>query len=81
MIVAIDGRQPASGSQATRILGSYQPGEKITLRIIRQKKTLDIETTFPQPSDARKGMMREDGSVRDELPPGRPVLIQGHSTA
>ena len=81
VILAIDGRQPASGSQATRILGSYQPGEKITLRIIRQKKTLDIETTFPQPSDARKGMMREDGSVRDELPPGRPVLIQGHGTA
>jgi len=81
VIVAIDGRQPASGSQATRILGSYQPGEKITLRVIRQKKTLDIESTFPERTGVHRGMMREDGSVRDELPPGRPVLIQGHSTA
>ena len=31
VILAIDGREPTSGSHATRILSSYQPGEKISL--------------------------------------------------
>lgn len=47
VILAIDGREPASGSHATRILGSYQPGEKITLRILRQHKTLELQATVP----------------------------------
>jgi len=47
VILAIDGRQPDSGSHATRILASYQPGEKLTLRIVRMHKTLDVETTLP----------------------------------
>jgi S1-C subfamily serine protease len=47
VILAIDGRAPASGSHATRILASYQPGEKITLRIVRMHKTLDLDTALP----------------------------------
>ncbi|HUL45502.1 MAG TPA: PDZ domain-containing protein [Steroidobacteraceae bacterium] len=47
VILAIDGREPSSGSHATRILASYQPGEKIQLRIVRMHKTQDIETTLP----------------------------------
>jgi C-terminal processing protease CtpA/Prc len=48
VILAIDGREPSSGSHATRILGSYQPGEKITLRIIRQHKTQELTTALPE---------------------------------
>jgi predicted metalloprotease with PDZ domain len=48
VILAIDGRQPESGSHATRILASYQPGEKLSLRIVRLRKTLDVETTLPE---------------------------------
>jgi S1-C subfamily serine protease len=47
VILAIDGRQPESGSHATRILASYQPGEKVTLRIVRMHKTLEVDTTLP----------------------------------
>jgi C-terminal processing protease CtpA/Prc len=47
VILAIDGRQPESGSHATRILASYQPGEKLTLRVVRMHKTLDLDTTLP----------------------------------
>jgi serine protease Do len=50
VILAIDGREPTSGSHATRILRSYQPGEKLALRIIRQHKTLQLEATVPQRS-------------------------------
>ena len=62
VILAIDGRQPTSGSHATRILGSYQPGEKITLRIVRQHKTMDLETTVPEESARpRKSIIFRDG--------------------
>jgi hypothetical protein len=53
VILAIDGREPSSGSHATRILSSYQPGEKITLRIVRMHKTLDLDTTLPVRSEHR----------------------------
>lgn len=54
VILAIDGRQPLSGSHATRILGSYQPGEKLSLHIIREHKTLDVQATMPT-----RGFMHE----------------------
>jgi C-terminal processing protease CtpA/Prc len=47
VILAIDGRQPSSGSHATRILSSYQSGEKITIKLMRQQKTVNVETTLP----------------------------------
>ena len=50
VILAIDGREPQSGSHATRILRSYQPGEKVTLKIMRQRKEMSLETTIPEPS-------------------------------
>ena len=45
VIQNIDGREPNSVGHAMRILGSYQPGEKLKLQIVRDKRqqTLDIE--------------------------------------
>lgn len=48
VILAIDGREPSSGSHATRILSSYQAGEKITIKVMRQQKTVNVETTLPE---------------------------------
>jgi S1-C subfamily serine protease len=48
VILAIDGREPTSGSHATRILGSYQPGEKIAIKLMRQQKTVNVETMLPE---------------------------------
>ncbi len=50
VILAIDGRKPLNGAHATRILGSYQPGERITLRIMRQRKPMSLAITLPQPA-------------------------------
>ena len=67
VILAIDGREPSSGSHATRILGSYQPGEKITLRIVREHKTMELQTTLPDESGRQHKTMvfggHEPGSV------------------
>jgi predicted metalloprotease with PDZ domain len=48
IILAIDGREPASGSHATRILSSYQAGEKVKLQLMRQRKKMNIEAIVPE---------------------------------
>jgi membrane-associated protease RseP (regulator of RpoE activity) len=48
VILAIDGREPNSGSHATRILASYQPGEKVSIKVMRQQKTMNVDTTLPE---------------------------------
>jgi C-terminal processing protease CtpA/Prc len=65
VILAIDGREPTSGSHATRILGSYQPGEKIAIKLMRQQKTVNVETTLPERgSRMESGRTGPDGRVR-----------------
>jgi predicted metalloprotease with PDZ domain len=66
VILAIDGREPDSGSHATRILGSYQPGEKITLRILRQHKTLEVQATLPERPDRTRPQRATDASPLDQ---------------
>ena len=74
VILAIDGREPTSGSHATRILGSYQPGEKIAIKLMRQQKTGSVETTLPE--RGRVGREGRDGKVRLERQP-RVVVDDG----
>lgn len=49
VILSIDGREPTSGTHATRILRSYQPGEKLMLRIMRDRKAQNVEVALPEP--------------------------------
>lgn len=62
VILSIDGRQPLSGSHATRILASYQPGEKLTMSVMRMHKTLEVQTTVPH----------GEGALRLPAPPVPP---------
>lgn len=48
VIVDIDGRTPQSGAHALRILRSYQPGEKVTLNVLRDRKPLKLAATMPK---------------------------------
>jgi len=47
VIQTIDGRKPADGAHALRILRSYKPGEKLNLGVLRQRKTLTLAVTMP----------------------------------
>ncbi|MEO8314478.1 MAG: PDZ domain-containing protein [Pseudomonadota bacterium] len=47
VILAIDGREITSAQQAGRILRSYQPGEKLTLKVQRDRKVQSLEITAP----------------------------------
>jgi predicted metalloprotease with PDZ domain len=71
VILAIDGREPTSSSHATRILGSYQPGEKVSLKIVRQHKTMDLQATVPEHmAGPHKTFIFRDGE--HEVPPPPP---------
>ncbi|MCJ7556604.1 MAG: PDZ domain-containing protein [Gammaproteobacteria bacterium] len=48
VILEIGGRTPDSPAHATRILRSYQPGEKMTLQLIRKKKKTKVDITLPE---------------------------------
>jgi len=48
VLVDIDGRVPKNPSHAFRILGSYQPAEKVTLNVLRQRKKLAVSVTVPE---------------------------------
>lgn len=47
VIQSIDGREPSSVNHCMRILGSYQPGEKLVLGIMRDKRRETIEIEVP----------------------------------
>jgi len=47
VILAIDGREPNSAQHAGRILRSYQPGEKLTIRVQRDRKSQNLQVTAP----------------------------------
>ena len=82
VILAIDGREPTSGSHATRILGSYQPGETIRLRIVRQHKTMEVDAQLPDKGPAQHKDMMHRGSLPEapEVQP-RKVVVFGMGQA
>jgi membrane-associated protease RseP (regulator of RpoE activity) len=48
VILAIGGREPQSGSHAMRILRSYQAGEAVELRILRDRRTQTLSARIPE---------------------------------
>lgn len=58
VLQSIDGRTPESPGHAFRILRSYQPGEKVKLGVLRQRKQLTLEATLPAADAARDSRPR-----------------------
>jgi len=48
VIVDIDGRAPQTGSHAMRILRSYQPGEKVNVNVLRNRKSVKLQYEMPK---------------------------------
>lgn len=48
VIVSIGGREPQDGRHAMRILRSYQPGETVELRILRDRRAQSLKGTVPK---------------------------------
>jgi hypothetical protein len=77
VILAIDGREPTSSSHATRILGSYQPGEKVSLKIVRQHKTMDLQGTVPEhmAGSHKTFILRDSEPMTAPAVPGAPGKV------
>jgi membrane-associated protease RseP (regulator of RpoE activity) len=69
VLMTIGGRIPESPGQAFRILQSYEPGDKVKLGILRDRKRMDVEATLPA-----AGRMHEhaDPGAPPPLPPTPP---------
>ncbi|MDJ0917494.1 MAG: PDZ domain-containing protein [Woeseiaceae bacterium] len=61
VLQSIDDREPSSVGHAMRILGSYEPGEEVTLKIMRDKRRKTLKVTMP---DSRSSYV---------LPPASPL--------
>ncbi len=68
VIVAIGGREPQSGRHAMRILRSYQPGETVELKILRDKRAQSLNARVP----ARSGRDVLRHRVAPPVPPAPP---------
>src|SRR5207247_4633434 len=53
VILSIAGRKPSSPSHAMRILRSYEPGETVTVAVMRKQKRTTIAWKVPEPRDRR----------------------------
>jgi hypothetical protein len=47
ILLSIDGRTPTDAQHAARILRSYQPGERVKLRVQRDRRAIELDTTAP----------------------------------
>jgi len=80
VLQTIDGRTPESPGHAFRILHSYQPGEKVKLGVLRQRKPLVLEATIPAPDPAQRRMEKHILTVPATPPPApapRPAPAPG----
>jgi hypothetical protein len=64
VITAIDGREPTSATHATRILRSYQQGEKVVIKLVRDHKAQQVEVVMEG-----RGPRQERGPPRSPPPP------------
>jgi membrane-associated protease RseP (regulator of RpoE activity) len=65
VLLTIGGRTPEDPRHAFRILGSYQPNEKVKVEVLRQRKRLTVDLVVPE---ARGGAL-----VLPAVPAPRPV--------
>ncbi len=58
VILSIGGRMPVDSAHVIRILASYDPGEKITLEVLRLHRRIAVASTLPPvPAMARRVLM------------------------
>ena len=75
VITAIGGRTPTSPLHALRIFRSYEPGEKVALQVLRDRKAITVEVTVPLArQEVRRIELRRMGPDAPPAPgtPGAP---------
>ncbi|MGA9750898.1 MAG: PDZ domain-containing protein [Acidobacteriota bacterium] len=73
VILKIGNRAPASVGQAFRILRSYDPGDTVTMEILRKQKRMTLAVKVPKPSPGR---FEWDGTSPEPPEPPDPPKVQ-----
>lgn len=73
VLQTIDGRAPESPGHAFRILHSYQPGEKVKLGVLRQRKSLVLDATIPAAGPVQHRTEKRILAVPGTPPPPAPA--------
>lgn len=72
VIVAIGGREPQNSRHAMRILRSYQPGESVEIRVLRDRRAQTLTAKVPE--RAERDLLRHREVYRHRIaPPDAPV--------
>jgi len=69
VILKIGDRTPTTPTQAMRILGSYDPGDSVTLQVIRKREKLTLTAQLP----ARPDDLHRHGRGGEPAPPAPPA--------
>jgi membrane-associated protease RseP (regulator of RpoE activity) len=71
VIVSIGGREPQNGPHAMRILRSYQPGESVEFKILRDRRPQSLSAKVPEhvPSDVLRRVMPPKAPPSPPRPP------------
>ena len=64
VLQSIDGRKPEDGGHALRILRSYKSGEKLSMMVLRQRKSVTLAIVMPERPEF-------DGDFMQPVPPIR----------
>lgn len=75
VIVAIGGREPQNSRHAMRILRSYQPGESIEIRVLRDRRAQTLTAKVPERAEEGVSKRREIYRYRMEPPPASPPPV------
>jgi membrane-associated protease RseP (regulator of RpoE activity) len=79
VILAIGGRKPIDSSHVIRILASYDPGERISMEVMRAHRRISVAATMPAASAMSPQVLMLRGSAM--LEPGPVVsLRRGNGT-
>ncbi len=75
VIVSIGGREPQNGRHAMRILRSYQPGEAVELKILRDHRAQTLAAKIPERSerDVTRGLDAPRAPAAPPSPPAPPA--------
>jgi S1-C subfamily serine protease len=70
VILTVGGRTPENPRHAFRILGSYEPNEKVRVEVLRQRKRIALDLQLPQ---ARAPGLPPPAGARPSAPPQPPA--------
>lgn len=75
VILSIDGRSSVDSSHVIRILSSYDPGDKMTLEVLRLHRKISVATTVPARPDVHRKVLLRNGGLIGPQPEGPGSLL------